>query len=84
MSSSPRGTHPETCPGTRDGGLAAPVGIAYGAVFRADHRTQHDRSQADRQRRLEDPLRRRASAAGLTVDDTERTVAARPARRLYH
>jgi integrase len=65
-----RGTHPETCP-VRAMGWLRRSGIAYGAVFRriTAAGTIEARLTGNGVWKI---LRRRAAAAGLTVDETER------------
>ena len=67
----PRGAHPETCPVRAMEAWLRRSGIAYGAVFRriTAPGTIEARLTGNGVWKI---LRRRASAAGLTVDDTER------------
>jgi integrase len=67
----PRGAHPETCPVRAMEAWLRRSGIAYGAVFRriTAPGTIEARLTGNGAWKI---LRRRASAAGLTVDDTER------------
>jgi integrase len=67
----PRGAHPETCPARAMEAWLRRSGIAYGAVFRriTAPGTIEARLTGNGVWKI---LRRRASAAGLTVDDTER------------